>query len=167
MWLYRICLSLTYFTQHNALKVHPGHCRWWSFFHFMAAWCSPVCVCVCAHTTSSLSIIRWWIPVGSTSRLLHTGCNEHGGWWGSFLESDFVSFRWARADLALLCFGVAVSLTACGPAAAPLRVALSGHRCPSAFVCLYCILGMLAVSRLHYYRTYYGDSDWWSLMWLL
>lgn len=26
--MHYLCLSLTYFTQHNALKIHPGWCKW-------------------------------------------------------------------------------------------------------------------------------------------
>ena len=63
---YNICLSLTYFTQHNALQVHPCCCKWQDFvllyglvFHCVCM-CMHIHICVCVYihvyTTSSLSV---------------------------------------------------------------------------------------------------------------
>lgn len=48
---YHICLSLTYFTQCNALQIHSC-CHKWKDFTFMAKQCSTVFL----YTTSSLAI---------------------------------------------------------------------------------------------------------------
>ena len=36
MIIYRICLSLTYFSKHHTLRVHPYCCKWQNFILFMA-----------------------------------------------------------------------------------------------------------------------------------
>ena len=36
---YSICLSLTYFTKHNTLQVHPCCCKWQNFFFFFLDCC--------------------------------------------------------------------------------------------------------------------------------
>ena len=43
---YSICLSLTYFTRHNALKIHPCCCKWQYFLLFMVK-CHPLCLSPC------------------------------------------------------------------------------------------------------------------------
>ena len=110
-----------------------------------------VCVCVCTHTTSSLSIIHWWTPVGSTSRLLYTGCNEHGGWWGSFLErvTSFPSDKHRQTSpycaSESLCFLQTAGLRQPRFGGHSLGAVFHPHLCA---VCLYYVLGMLAISKL-------------------
>ena len=43
--IHYLSLSLTYFTQHNALQVHPYCFKWQNFILFMAEQYSILCVC--------------------------------------------------------------------------------------------------------------------------
>ena len=54
-------LSLTYFTKHNILYVHP-HCRKWQNFILFNGWvtcqCVCVCVCVCVPIHKGIAIVN-------------------------------------------------------------------------------------------------------------
>ena len=53
-----IIFSLTYFTKHYTVHVHSCCCKQQSFILLWLS-SSPLCVCVCVHTISYLSIC-WW-----------------------------------------------------------------------------------------------------------
>ena len=54
---YSICLSLTYFTEHNTLKVHP-YCPKLQNFLFLWLNSSPLCAYVCVFVYTSVSFIH-------------------------------------------------------------------------------------------------------------
>lgn len=51
-----ICFSLTNFTERNALKVHPYHCRWQDLLLFMAEYFYGWLIFHCMYAISSSSI---------------------------------------------------------------------------------------------------------------
>ena len=78
---YSICLSLTYFTLHNALKVHPCCHKWQNFLHhcwiiFHCGMCVCVCVCVCVCQLALLPLFDYWIYI-SHIFFIHSSLNGH------------------------------------------------------------------------------------------
>ena len=68
---YSLCLSLTYFTKHNALKLHA--CHKWQDFTFSDGWIIFHCACVHAYVCIShflYPFIHWWI----LQLFPHLGC---------------------------------------------------------------------------------------------
>lgn len=151
----------------HALKVPPCRCRRSRCLLFSAACCAAACVWTHA---AALSIIRWWTPswfhvLTTVHRMQRTwGVVRIFSWeWFHLFQINpgrpclivlhtYCVFTNCGSVVTLLCVTIfwapfSISICSC------VSVSHSGNACN--------------FQTFHYYHTYYGDSNWWSLMWLL